>query len=486
MHLEGAFDVKAPRAVVWERITDPVLMVGCIPGCESIEEVDPKTFKAVIGVSVGIVRARFRLVVNITREDPPNAIHTTTTGEEGTQASMVTATNVMTLTELDMNETRVSWQSDLSLSGRLGKYGLGIMRKRADALSNQFAANFKARLESTAAPMTVIAEPAAKIGIWAKLLGLFRAAPTETNPPAQAFRSQTAIESSVGSKPASSVTSVLKPSTVAEAVSLLAGRDQILPLAGGATLVAMKNAGLADADTFVSLDAIADLKGITVQNDGCIRIGAMTRHRETAACDRLTGSLEVVRQAAAVIANPPVRNMGTIGGSVANADPAADYLPALVCVDAVLDVAGSRGNRRIAVVDYIEDWYTTVLNKDEIIVAIILPKPEKGYSRYRKVARVSGDFATASCAMSAVGEGGDCQIRVAIGGCGPAPLRDRDTEALLSAHADEKTIAAFAEKITRLADPVDDVRGTAEYRRRLIPRLIREALAHLPASEEIA
>ncbi|TNF65407.1 MAG: xanthine dehydrogenase family protein subunit M, partial [Rhodobacteraceae bacterium] len=140
---------------------------------------------------------------------------------------------------------------------------------------------------------------------------------------------------------------VLSPRTVEEAVGLLAELPDALPMSGGASLVAMKNARLIEASHFVSLAGIASLHGITATDAG-LRIGGMTRHAQLAACDLLTGDLEMLRQAAGQIANRVVRNMGTIGGAVGNADPAADYLPVLACADAHVELTGTAGSRLVA------------------------------------------------------------------------------------------------------------------------------------------
>jgi carbon-monoxide dehydrogenase medium subunit len=280
---------------------------------------------------------------------------------------------------------------------------------------------------------------------------------------------------------------LLVPQSLDEAVAFLAEHKGARPISGGATLVAMKNAGLVEASHFVSLERIAVLHGISVGADGGIHIGAMTRHRDTAASDLLTGSLNVLRRAASMIANRPVRNMGTIGGSVANADPAADYLPALVCVGATVETHGPAGARKVAITDFIVDWYETVLANGEIVTGVALPAPQTRPSVYRKLARVSGDFATASCAMALDENEQGATINVAIGACGPAPVRDPAAEEALRGRLDDpKAVAAFGEKLAALADPVDDVRGSAAYRLRLIPRLIALTLRDLHREKERA
>lgn len=274
------------------------------------------------------------------------------------------------------------------------------------------------------------------------------------------------------------MTEVLSPKTLGDVVEILKNNEDARVVSGGATLVAMQNAGLVEASHLVSLHRIAGLRGIQQLDDGRIQIGAMTRHCDTAANPLLSGSLKVLRRAAGMIANRVVRNMGTMGGSVANADPAADYLPALACCDAVLTIVGPDGARDLPVLDFILDWYETALEEGEVITAFTLPGPDGGSSDYRKVARVSGDFATASCAIAldASGEG----ARIAIGACGPGPLRDLDAEAELRGHLDDPAaVKQFCERLSAMADPIDDVRGSADYRLQLIPRLIEKGLTEL-------
>jgi len=272
---------------------------------------------------------------------------------------------------------------------------------------------------------------------------------------------------------------LIRPDTIEEATQFLVSHPDARVLAGGATLIAMRNAGLVEMSHLVSLSGIHDLQGIEKTPKG-IRIGAMTRHCETAGCDLLTGSLAVVRQAAGMIANRPVRNMGTMGGAVSNADPAADYLPALACVDAIATIAGPDGRRDVAITEFVEDWYETALGEGEILVSITLPLARDEPSLYRKVARVTGDYATASCAMAMDGDA----VRVAIGACGPGPIRDTDAEEELRGNlANPDAVSAFAARLAGLADPIDDVRGSAEYRLALIPRLIRAGLKMMQTAE---
>jgi CO/xanthine dehydrogenase FAD-binding subunit len=266
---------------------------------------------------------------------------------------------------------------------------------------------------------------------------------------------------------------VLTPQTVEQAVQMLAAHPGARPMSGGASLVAMKNARLVEPDHVVSLAGVAALRGIARQADGGLRIGGMARHRDLAGCELLTGDQAMIRQAAGVIANRVVRNMGTIGGAVGNADPAADYLPVLACAGARVEIAGPGGLRHLTIAEYLVGWYETALQPGEFVAAVVLPPAGQGASVYRKLARTPGDYATVSVACARAGEG----VRVAVGACGPAPLRAEDAEAALAGRlTDPAAVAAFGAALAALADPIDDVRGSADYRRRLIPRMVAAAI----------
>lgn len=269
------------------------------------------------------------------------------------------------------------------------------------------------------------------------------------------------------------------PTSLQEAVHLLSADPEAKCLAGGATLVAMMNAGLVQPSALVSLRKIDGMAGIKRNVDGSVRIGAMTRHQTTATSPDLKAGQAVVKQAASVIANPPVRNMGTMGGSIAFADPGADYPPALVAADAEIELVGSGGTRRLKAADFFTDWYQTVLEPSELVAAIHLPAGNAsaiGY--YDKLARVEGDYATASVAVLLTMAGRNCAgIAIAIGACGPKPVRLAEAEhKLVGSALDDTSLAAAGALLAEAADPVDDVRASADYRRLVIPRLVRRAV----------
>jgi carbon monoxide dehydrogenase subunit G len=151
MRIAGRFVVAAPIAKVFARITDAALMASCIPGYEAIEVVDVKTYRARILIEVGPIKARFNLVVEITGEEPPNRVLSVTRGEEGSRASILSADNELTLAAMPEGGTEVRYASEVSVTGRFGKFGLGMMRKKADSLGQKFAEAFRAKVEMAAA-----------------------------------------------------------------------------------------------------------------------------------------------------------------------------------------------------------------------------------------------------------------------------------------------------------------------------------------------
>ena len=268
------------------------------------------------------------------------------------------------------------------------------------------------------------------------------------------------------------------PTTVNEAIAILAADEDARCLAGGATLVAMINADLLIPSTLVSLRAIPGLDGIEKTDTG-FKIGAMTRHA-TVACDpRLCDGLAVVRLAAQEIGHPAIRTVGTIGGSIAHADPSADYPTALVAAGAEVEVTGIAGTRRVYASDFFGDFFTTALEPGEMITAIHLATTdETRVSTYLKIARCDGDFAIASMAFCGNFEGSTCtEARVAVGGCASIPINVPEVdEMLVGADRGSDRVITAAQVLAQACDPIDDVRGSADYRRLLVKRLLPRAL----------
>jgi carbon-monoxide dehydrogenase medium subunit len=279
-----------------------------------------------------------------------------------------------------------------------------------------------------------------------------------------------------------------EPRTLQAAIAALSAEGARC-IAGGQSLVAMMNAGLLTPPVLVSLRGVPGLDAVEARPDGGLRLGAMVRHADVARLVPRSGGAAILVEAARRIGHPAIRNQGTIGGSLAHADPAADYPTAAVCSEAVLHLAGPAGARSVPAADFFQGWYETACGPGEIVTAIeVPPGPPGAGAHYEKLMIVDGDFAVVSVAAMLAMEGGACRaIRLALGAVGPVPLRLPEAEAALTGTAlDPPAIARAGSLLAEAADPVDDSRGSAAFRRRLIPRLLARAVAEARAKAEAA
>ena len=147
MKIEDSFTVAVPIADVWTAIIDPNVVGPCIPGCKAIEVLGPDKYRAEVMVALGPIKTTFNVVVEVSEMIAPERVVSVTRGEEGTRASLITANNLLALRALDEQTTEIAYSSEFSLVGRLGKFGLGIMKKRAKETGDAFAQAFRSRLE---------------------------------------------------------------------------------------------------------------------------------------------------------------------------------------------------------------------------------------------------------------------------------------------------------------------------------------------------
>ena len=249
-------------------------------------------------------------------------------------------------------------------------------------------------------------------------------------------------------------------------------------LAGGQSLVAMMNLGLATPARLVSLRRVGELRGIQRKADGSVRIGAMTTHAELASLADNEATTRLLAQTARVVAYPAVRNRGTIGGSVSLADPAADYPVALVALDAAIEIASSNGRRSIAAIEFFRGMFETSLAPNEIVTAIHLPPLARDVgTAYEKLTIVAGDFGILSVAVvapstHAQSNARDGHVRVALGGYGMKPI-------LLSNVQRADKLEAITDQLAGYGDPPGDHRASSAYRRRVAPALVARTLRAL-------
>ena len=213
--------------------------------------------------------------------------------------------------------------------------------------------------------------------------------------------------------------------SVDEALQLLGEADgDARLLAGGHSLLPAMKLRLDRPGTLIDISRIDELSAIE-ESGGGVCIGAAATHERIAGCDLVGGRAPLVAAAAAVIGDVQVRNKGTIGGSVAHADPAADYPAALLASDAVIHVRGSSGSRQVAAADFFVDLYATALEDGEIVTAVEVPDQGGAGSSYQKFPHPASRFAVCGAAVSVATDGGRCtSARVALNGVAAAAFRD--------------------------------------------------------------
>ncbi len=256
-----------------------------------------------------------------------------------------------------------------------------------------------------------------------------------------------------------------RPSTLAEAAQLLASRPEAKLLAGGHTLLPTLKQRLAQPSDLVDLSAIAELRGIREEGGG-LTLGATVRHGEVEGSDLVRRVIPALAELAAEIGDPQVRNRGTIGGSIANNDPAADWPAGLLGLGATV-----RTNRReIAADDFFTGMFETALEEDEIITAVHFPRPEK--AAYAKFPNPASRYAIVGVFVARTANG----VRVAVTGAGPCVFRADEIERALSADFSPQALDGVA---ISPDDLNSDIHASAEYRAHLVKVMARRAVARI-------
>jgi carbon-monoxide dehydrogenase medium subunit len=266
------------------------------------------------------------------------------------------------------------------------------------------------------------------------------------------------------------------PTTVDEAVSLLANSADARLLAGGQTLIPMMNFRLAAPSTIVDLNRISALAYIKDEGD-TVRIGAMTRQRAIEFSPVVAGKLPLLAKAIKLVGHLPTRSRGTIGGSIANADPAAEIPMVLQALDGAIVARGPKGERTIAASELFRDAMTTALATDEILVEIRLPTAmATAGCAIEEFARRKGDFAIAAIAAVIERKNG-ITARLATAGISACPQRLRAAEQILEQQGlGDAAIAQAAEAAAKAVEPLSDRNASAAYRRQLTRVLTERAV----------
>jgi carbon-monoxide dehydrogenase medium subunit len=277
----------------------------------------------------------------------------------------------------------------------------------------------------------------------------------------------------------------VRAENVEAAIDRLAADPDAKVLAGGQSLVPMMNMRLARPSTLIDINPVTGLAGIAPGADGGLVIGAMTRHTDLVVSALVAERAPLLATAARHVGHRAIRNRGTLGGSLAHADPAAELPAAVVALDATLVVAGPRGRRRVAADDFFLGLFATALAADELLVAVELPPGHGAGWGFAEMARRAGDFAIAGAIAVVAGEGGRAaSARLIAFGAADRPVRLVAAERRLAGAVLAPDVVADAGRdAAGDCDPAGDVHASADYRRHLVgvltARVVTEAAGRL-------
>jgi carbon-monoxide dehydrogenase medium subunit len=268
--------------------------------------------------------------------------------------------------------------------------------------------------------------------------------------------------------------------TLNEALALLRKKKDAKPLAGGHSLLPAMKLRLSSPSALVDISRLTALSGIKA-GKSALKVGALTTHAAIAASKDVKKLCPVLAETAALIGDLQVRNRGTIGGSLAHADPAADFPTVIVALGATLEAVGGPGKRQIPAEKFFKDLFTTALKPKELLTAINVPAMKAGTGgAYLKHRHPASSYAVVGVAAVVTLKNGACsRVSLVVGGVTPNPLRAKGAEAALTGKAPTKeNFAAAAEKVAEaISDPLGDVYASGEYRVHLAKVLTARALA---------
>lgn len=269
------------------------------------------------------------------------------------------------------------------------------------------------------------------------------------------------------------------PVSLSDALDLLYSGEEAKILAGGQSLITLMKLRLVSPNTLIDINSIPELTNIREEN-GVIVVGALTRHDQLARNSIIREKSLLLAEAASVIADQQVRNRGTIGGSLAHADPTADLPTACTAIGATIVTARVKGSRSIESAEFFRDYFTTLLRQDEIIQEVRIPIPPPGTGgAYVKLTKGHNDFAVVGVAAQVtVDSNYVCRAAsVVLGGVAPTPFHAKETEKfLMDRRLDDKAIEEGAQKASEALRPPSDIRASAEHRLEMAKILTKRAV----------
>ncbi|MBI4528725.1 MAG: xanthine dehydrogenase family protein subunit M [Deltaproteobacteria bacterium] len=258
--------------------------------------------------------------------------------------------------------------------------------------------------------------------------------------------------------------------------------SEAMPIAGGQSLLVMLRNKLISPTALIDLEGLAELRGIKSGRDG-MAIGAMTTFYTLLSSPEVKGTIPILAQAATLVSSTAIRNLGTIGGNLCHNELGADLPPALLALNAEVELRSRRGTRTIPLAEFFRDYFETAVEPDELVCQVTVPKLARGSAGvYLKQAVTPEHLAIVGVAAVVVpdgmSDGGVSEVRLGLGGVAPVPFRAAKAEAMLrGAVVTDDVIREAAEAAAAEAEPVTDAHASGQYRRKMVSVFVRRAIA---------
>ena len=279
------------------------------------------------------------------------------------------------------------------------------------------------------------------------------------------------------------------PTSLEEAIALLHQYgDEAKILAGGHSLIPMMKLRFASPTHLIDINNIPGLSYVK-EEDGYLKIGAMTKEVEVEESAIIQEKYPIFMDATKLIADPQVRNFGTLGGNIAHGDAANDHPAVMIALGAEVEITGKDGKRTVSIDDFFHGFYMTAVEHGEVLTEIRIPAASGNYgSAYHKAERKVGDYATAGvAAMVQINEYGQCtKVGIGLTNVSPLPFRaERAEKVLMDSYLSDEVIAEAAQYAAEDCSPSEDLRGNIEYKRHLVnvitKRMLKKAIARARA-----
>lgn len=282
----------------------------------------------------------------------------------------------------------------------------------------------------------------------------------------------------------------VEPESLQEACALLDQHgDDAKLIAGGTALIIWIRQRLLNPKVVISLAKVPNLNYVKFDKTDGLRVGAAACHRDIELAPQVRQYYPLLHETFRKVAQPRIRNMGTIGGNLCQGDPLTDPGASLLALDAEVTLAGSKGKRTLPLEDFFVDYYETALQAGEVLTEVHVPAPKKAirWAHIKFTPRSLEDFATVGVALAIEAQGDLCRdIRLALNSAGPKIFRAKNAEEVIRGQRiTDKLVAETVEAASAEAEPIEDVRGSAEYKREMVKVMVRRAIRQALQEENL-